>query len=195
MQKVVEVMGTVTLRTVAEACGVSVSTVSNAYNKPDQLSAEARQRILETAKELGYAGPNPAARTLRSQRAGAIGLLFTEQLSYAFSDPYSVGMLAGLSEVAEQFRTGLLLVPLPDPTVERVTLSGRFKTGVEKGQGMRAGGAVPSYDGDTRLVGHHGGGAVHAQPDARKRRGNGDRYRGLRHGRRSGRRRDLYCHG
>lgn len=106
-------MGTVTLKTVAEAAGVSVSTVSNAYNKPDQLSAEARARILRVAKELGYAGPNPAARTLRSQRAGAIGLLFTEQLSYAFSDPYSVGMLAGLSEVAEQFRTGLLLIPLP----------------------------------------------------------------------------------
>jgi DNA-binding LacI/PurR family transcriptional regulator len=113
IQKEVGTMGTVTLKTVAEACGVSISTVSNAYNKPDQLSAEARQRILETAKELGYAGPNPAARTLRSQRAGAIGLLFTEQLSYAFSDPYSVGMLAGLSEVAEQFRTGLLLIPLP----------------------------------------------------------------------------------
>jgi DNA-binding LacI/PurR family transcriptional regulator len=113
IQKGVETMGAVTLKTVAEACGVSISTVSNAYNKPDQLSAEARQRILETAKALGYAGPNPAARSLRSQRAGAIGLLFTEQLSYAFSDPYSVGMLAGLSEVAEQFRTGLLLIPLP----------------------------------------------------------------------------------
>ena len=31
---------------------------------------------------------------------------------YAFSDPYSVGMLAGLAEVAEEFRTGLLLIPL-----------------------------------------------------------------------------------
>ena len=105
-------MGNVTLRSVAEAAGVSVSTVSNAYNKPDQLSAEVRQRVLETAKALGYAGPNPAARSLRSQRAGAIGLVFTERLSYAFSDPYSVGMLAGLAEVAEQFQTGLLLIPL-----------------------------------------------------------------------------------
>jgi DNA-binding LacI/PurR family transcriptional regulator len=106
-------MGNVTLKSVAEAAGVSISTVSNAYNKPEQMSAEVRQRVLETAKELGYAGPNPAARSLRSQRAGAIGLLFTEQLSYAFSDPYSVGMLAGLSEVAEAHRTGLLLIPLP----------------------------------------------------------------------------------
>ncbi len=105
-------MGRVTLRTVADEAGVSVSTASNAYNKPDQLSAAVRERVLATAKRLGYAGPDPAARSLRSQRAGAIGLLFTEQLSYAFSDPYSVGMLAGLAEVAEAHRTGLLLIPL-----------------------------------------------------------------------------------
>ncbi|WP_270888611.1 LacI family DNA-binding transcriptional regulator [Pedococcus sp. 5OH_020] len=108
-------MGRVTLKSVAEAAGVSVSTVSNAYNRPGQLSAEVRQRVLETARSLGYAGPDPAARSLRSQRAGAIGLLFTERLSYAFSDPYSVGMLAGLSEVAEAHRTGLLLIPLASP--------------------------------------------------------------------------------
>lgn len=106
-------MGNITLKSVAEAAGVSISTVSNAYNKPDQLSAEVRQRVLETATSLGYPGPNPAARSLRSQRAGAIGLLFTEKLSYAFSDPYAVGMLAGLSEVAEAHRTSLLLIPLP----------------------------------------------------------------------------------
>jgi DNA-binding LacI/PurR family transcriptional regulator len=113
IQQEVEGMGGITLKTVAEQAGVSVSTVSNAYNKPDQLSAEVRERVLATARRLGYPGPNPAARSLRSQRAGAIGLLFTEQLSYAFSDPYSVGMLAGLSEVAEEHRTGLLLIPLP----------------------------------------------------------------------------------
>jgi DNA-binding LacI/PurR family transcriptional regulator len=106
-------MGNVTLKSVAEAAGVSISTVSNAYNKPEQMSAEVLQRVLDTAKSLGYPGPNPAARSLRSQRAGAIGLLFTEKLSYAFSDPYSVGMLAGLSEVAEAHRTSLLLIPLP----------------------------------------------------------------------------------
>lgn len=108
-----------TLKTVAHAAGVSVSTVSNAYNKPDQLSAAVRERVLSVAKNLGYAGPDPAARSLRSRRAGSIGLLFTEQLSYAFSDPYSVGMLAGLSEIAEQHRTGLLLIPLPRYDPER----------------------------------------------------------------------------
>jgi len=102
-----------TMKSVAAAVGVSLSTVSNAYNKPEQLSADVRDRIFTAARDLGYPGPDAAARSLRSRRAGAIGLLLTEQLSYAFSDPFAVGLLAGLSEVAERTRTGLLLIPLP----------------------------------------------------------------------------------
>ncbi|WP_433162127.1 LacI family DNA-binding transcriptional regulator [Kribbella sp. CA-247076] len=105
-------MAGVTLKTVAQAVGVSPSTVSNAYNKPDQLSAALRERILATAHELGYAGPDASARALRSGKAGAIGVLFTDKLAYAFSDPYAVGFLAGLAEVAEEFSTSLLLMPL-----------------------------------------------------------------------------------
>jgi DNA-binding LacI/PurR family transcriptional regulator len=101
------------MKSVAAAVGVSLSTVSNAYNKPEQLSADVRERIFAAARELGYPGPDAAARTLRSRRAGAIGLLLTEQLSHAFSDPFAVGLLAGLAEVAERTRTGLLLIPLP----------------------------------------------------------------------------------
>ncbi|MEV5967820.1 LacI family DNA-binding transcriptional regulator [Kribbella sp. NPDC051952] len=105
-------MAGVTLKTVAKAVGVSASTVSNAYNKPDQLSASLRERILATAQELGYAGPDASARALRSGKAGAVGVLFTDQLAYAFSDPYAVGFLAGLAEVAEEFSTSLMLMPI-----------------------------------------------------------------------------------
>ena len=45
-------------------------TVSNAFSRPDQLSAELRERVLATAGELGYVGPDPAARALaRGTRA------------------------------------------------------------------------------------------------------------------------------
>ncbi len=101
-----------TLQTIAEAVGVSRSTVSNAYSNPDQLSAELRDKIFEVARQLGYPGPNPAARTLRRGRAGAIGVLFTDTLPYAFTDPYAVQFLRGLAEAAEQYDSGLLLVPL-----------------------------------------------------------------------------------
>lgn len=104
-----------TLQTVADAVGVSRSTVSNAYSRPDQLSPELREKILEAARQLGYAGPNPAARSLRRGRVGAIGVLFTATLSYAFTDPYAVQFLRGLAEAAEHQETGLLLVPVsPD---------------------------------------------------------------------------------
>ena len=53
-----------TLKTVAERVGVSPMTVSNAFSRPDQLSAALREKILAAAAELGYAGPDPAARTL-----------------------------------------------------------------------------------------------------------------------------------
>jgi DNA-binding LacI/PurR family transcriptional regulator len=108
----------VTLQTVADAAGVSRSTVSNAYNRPDQLSAELRDRVLATARELGYAGPDAAARSLRSGRAGAVGVLFTETLSYALSDPYSVEFIRGIASVAEAHETGLLLVPLDEVDVD-----------------------------------------------------------------------------
>jgi DNA-binding LacI/PurR family transcriptional regulator len=101
-----------TLQTIADELGISRSTVSNAYSRPDQLSPELRAKILETAERLGYAGPNPTARSLRRGRVGAIGVLFTDNLTKAFTDPYAVAFLRGLSAAAEQRGTGLLLVPL-----------------------------------------------------------------------------------
>src|SRR5918998_999556 len=90
--------GKVTLMTVARAVGVSPTTVSNAYNRPHKLSPALRERILGAARELGYPGPDPVARSLRRGRAGSIGLLFGETLSYAFRDPAAVEFLRGLAE-------------------------------------------------------------------------------------------------
>ncbi|MFG1920648.1 LacI family DNA-binding transcriptional regulator [Cryptosporangium sp. NPDC048952] len=102
---------TATLASLAAELGVSRTTVSNAYNRPDQLSPQLRQRVLEAAKRLGYPGPDPLARSLRTRRAGAIGLLLTEALSYAFRDPAAVEFLEGLARECEDAKTGLLLVP------------------------------------------------------------------------------------
>lgn len=105
-----------TLQTVADVVGVSRTTVSNAYSRPDQLASGLRTRILGAAAELGYAGPHPVARRLRGGTAGAIGLLFTEELSYAFDDPAAVLFLAGVAETLQAQDVGLLLLPAR-PTV------------------------------------------------------------------------------
>lgn len=107
-----------TLQTVADAVGVSRSTVSNAYSRPDQLSPELRARILAAAEQLGYAGPNPTARSLRRGKVDAIGVLLTANLSIAFRDPYAVSFLRGLAEAAEERRNSLLLIPMPRHDME-----------------------------------------------------------------------------
>jgi DNA-binding LacI/PurR family transcriptional regulator len=101
----------VTLQTIADALSVSRTTVSNAYSRPDQLNPELRRRILETARQLGYPGPNPAARSLRSGRAGAVGVVLSETVSYGLTDPAAVRFLEGVAEVGERAGVGLLLVP------------------------------------------------------------------------------------
>jgi DNA-binding LacI/PurR family transcriptional regulator len=104
-------MPRVTLKTVAAAVGVSPATVSNAYNRPDQLSSELRGRILAVAAELGFTGPDAAGRALRTGRSGAVGVLLTGYLSYAFSDPYAVSLLAGLAATVER-TASIVLLPL-----------------------------------------------------------------------------------
>jgi DNA-binding LacI/PurR family transcriptional regulator len=96
---------------VATECGVSLSTVSNAYNRPDQLSEELREKILRTAQRLGFAGPDPTARSLRRGRVGAVGLLLGQTLSHAFSDPGTVIMLDGVASELQGHEMSLLLVP------------------------------------------------------------------------------------
>ncbi|MCT7657902.1 LacI family DNA-binding transcriptional regulator [Mycobacterium deserti] len=107
-----------TLASLAAELKVSRTTISNAYNRPDQLSADLRERVLATAKRLGYPGPDPVARSLRTRKAGAVGLMITEPLNYSFSDPAALDFVAGLAESCEEAGQGLLLVAVgPNRTV------------------------------------------------------------------------------
>ncbi|WP_288432421.1 substrate-binding domain-containing protein [uncultured Deinococcus sp.] len=102
--------GRVTLRDLARTLGVSVATVSNAYNRPDQLSPELRGRVLQVARELGYAGPDPLARSLRRGRSGVIGVVYDAPLDYAFADPAAAIFLGSLAQVIQQDALNLLLL-------------------------------------------------------------------------------------
>ena len=105
----------VTMKVVAERVGVSIATVSNAFSRPDQLSAQLRADILTAADALGYAGPNATGRALRSGRTDVCGILYEGELANTFLDPYSVLFLAGLSESVEAAGASVLLMKwLPD---------------------------------------------------------------------------------
>lgn len=98
------------LKGIAEELGVSAKTVSNAFNRPDQLSTSLRERILETARRLEYAGPDPAARAFRRGRSGMVGVIYDNPLSYAFANPAAVAFLAGAAEVLDTEDIGLVLI-------------------------------------------------------------------------------------
>jgi DNA-binding LacI/PurR family transcriptional regulator len=101
-----------TLRDVARAAGVSIGTASNAFNHPERLAPARRDRVLEHARALGYAGPDPAGRRLRTGRAGALGLVFTDRLTLAFEDPAATCFLGGVAGAIEPAGLGLLVVPV-----------------------------------------------------------------------------------
>ena len=101
-----------TMRDVATAAGVSPMTVSYAYSQPERVSAEAAEKVRDAARRLGYPGPHPGARSLRRGRAGSLGVVLGERLSYAFDDPQAARFLAGVSDVCAAEAVGLTLVPI-----------------------------------------------------------------------------------
>lgn len=100
----------VTLRDVAKQAGVSPTAVSFAYNAPHQLSQATRERILETANELGYQ-PHPVARTLATGRTNTIGLVVPTGLSWLLNDPLFSILLGEIGAVCDEHKLRILLVP------------------------------------------------------------------------------------
>jgi DNA-binding LacI/PurR family transcriptional regulator len=104
----------VTLREVAEAAGVSKSTVANVFNRPELVREELREQVRTTARRLGYAGPDPLGRLLSAGRVNAIGVATAEPLSYFFDDPWARAVLSRLSAECGRRGAGLALVSTED---------------------------------------------------------------------------------
>jgi len=100
-----------TLARVAELAGVSVSTASLAFSGAGPITAETRDKVLAAATELGYSGPNPLGRQLRSGRSGIVGVVIGDQPGRAFRDPVAVKVLDGLVDVLGAEGLGVLLIP------------------------------------------------------------------------------------
>jgi DNA-binding LacI/PurR family transcriptional regulator len=99
-----------TLALVAARAGVSPSTASLAFAGSPRVTPGTRQRVLTAAGELGYAGPDPLAASLRRGRSGVVGTFVGERLLYAFRDPVAIQLLDGITEVLGPQGVGLLLL-------------------------------------------------------------------------------------
>ncbi len=99
-----------TLKAVAAHLGVSTATVSNAFNRPDQLSSSRREEILTAARALGYDGPSSQGRSLRTGRTRVIGVMLSDGLGYSLGDSVAGGFLAGIAEVLDGLGYHMLLL-------------------------------------------------------------------------------------
>jgi DNA-binding LacI/PurR family transcriptional regulator len=102
----------VTLAQVAARAGVSVMTASYTYSQPGRVSDGARDRVLAAATELGYAGPDASARSLRRGSTLALGVVLGEHLTYAFDDPGAVSFLGGVADVCAETGHGMTILPI-----------------------------------------------------------------------------------
>ena len=73
------------IQNVAARAGVSVATVSRAFNFPDKVTPATRELVERVARELGYV-PNASARTLRTQRSRVLGVVLPTLLNPSFAE-------------------------------------------------------------------------------------------------------------
>ena len=89
-------MAGTTLKDVAAAAGVSISTASRSLSGNPAISESTRQRVKDTAVKLNYR-PNAQARALRSSRSNAIGLVIP-----SLDNAYFAAMAAAVEEAADK---------------------------------------------------------------------------------------------
>ncbi|MFE6649568.1 LacI family DNA-binding transcriptional regulator [Nocardioides sp. NPDC057772] len=103
--------GRPTLETVARAAGASRATVSRVVNGSTTVRPDIAESIRRAIADLGYV-PNPAARSLVTQRTDSIALILPESATRVFSDDaFFPGVIRGVGEALEKAdkQLGLLL--------------------------------------------------------------------------------------
>jgi len=165
------------LKDIAEACGVSVGTVSRVLNGDQAFSVReaVRDNILATAEQLGYA-PDLAARTLKSGRTQIIGVFGSPDTHV--SEGINDAIFAGITEAVMGFNydvffeltshhtrdrplplwrfDGAILLQSPQPSLVEAIQSRRVPyVAVNEIEGSPAASVVSDDEGGATLALHH----------------------------------------
>jgi LacI family transcriptional regulator, galactose operon repressor len=125
----------VTLRDVAAAAGVSAGTASNALNGVALVRPATRERVVETARRLGYVPDRNAAR-LRQGRSECIAVGYTSGADVMSAATFYGLVVRGITEALEEHGYAMRLVRLdaeaaPTPQLgSRRRLSGQDVDGL-----------------------------------------------------------------
>lgn len=96
------------IQDVAKAAGVSTATVSRALSQPDLVAEKTRDAVMSAIRETGYR-VNHAARTLRTQRAGAVMVVAPD-----IGNPFFSQILAGISATFAETDYSVLILDSRD---------------------------------------------------------------------------------
>ena len=99
----------VTIRQIAERCGVSVSTVSKALNDAWDISGDTAARIRATAEEMGYT-PNAAARALKTRRSYSFGIWYSAGREQGLTHEFFARILNSFKSRAEELGFDILFI-------------------------------------------------------------------------------------
>ena len=91
----------ISIKEVANYCGVSAATVSKSLNGYSDISELTKEKVLKAAEEMGYF-PNSVARALKTNRSYNIGLLFNEETGIGLSHEYFSGILQSFKVSVEE---------------------------------------------------------------------------------------------
>lgn len=97
-----------TIKDIAKAAGVSVTTVSRALNGYSDVNEQTRLRIQEIAEQLDYT-PNHIARGLVMNRSKTIGFLTSQSFPSNSKDTFTLDILAGINDYANESGYDLIL--------------------------------------------------------------------------------------
>jgi LacI family repressor for deo operon, udp, cdd, tsx, nupC, and nupG len=110
------------IQDVARLAAVSTATVSRALANPERVSPEARARVMEAIAKVGYV-PNPAARTLRSQKSRMVLVVLPNLGNIFFSK-----ILRGIEETLFEAGYGMIIGDL-DGSPEKEARFNAFMAG------------------------------------------------------------------
>ncbi|MGN1020950.1 MAG: LacI family DNA-binding transcriptional regulator [Aristaeellaceae bacterium] len=91
----------VTIKDVAARCGLSVSTVSKAFNDYSDISPRTQELVRRTAREIGYF-PNAIARTLKTNRSYNLGVLFNDERQSGLTHAFFASLLNAFKTESER---------------------------------------------------------------------------------------------
>lgn len=99
----------VTLKMLANACNVSIATVSKALNGAPDIGAETAARIQKTAREMGYV-PSAAARYLKTSRSHCFGVILDDGTGSGLSHEFFANILESFKRQAESLGYDIVLI-------------------------------------------------------------------------------------